>query len=201
MNDSLSGQVCARWTIPVYAQDLLWLTSDSGAAVRVEGGKGLFTLDVPAKVLTLRWGGADGAPLTQLRWQVDSLEWDGSVRLGGFIDAMHITTIAALPAPIVVLSVGGQPLKPGIKPFPAAGDRQRTPYPVPAFGDGIDDEIGEGVTTWVAFEEDAALTLAQDALVSKLRVHLYGRLAEQKTGLHELFALPITLEGMTLFAP
>ncbi|MBK9748181.1 MAG: hypothetical protein IPO91_15590 [Chloroflexi bacterium] len=201
MNDALSGQLCARWTIPAYAQDMLWLTGNDGTAARVEGGKGLFTLAAPAEVLTLRWGGEDGAPLTQIRWQVDSLEWDGAVRLGGFIDAMHITTIAQLPAPIVVLTVGGQPLKPGVRPFSGAGERKRTPYPVPAFGDGIDDEVSEGVTTWIAFEDDAALTLAQDALVSKLRVYMYGRLAEQKTGLHELFALPITLEGMSLFAP
>lgn len=200
MNDALTGQLCGRWTLPAYAHNWLWLTTESDA-VRVEGAKGLFTLSAPADVLTLRWGGADGAPLTQLRWQVDTLDWDGSTRLGGFIDALHITQIAALPAPIVVLTIGGQPLKPGIKPFPTSDERPRAPYPVPSFSDGIDDAIQEGVTTWVAFEDDPALTLAQDALVSKLRVHVYGRLAEQKAGLHELFALPITLGGMTLFAP
>jgi hypothetical protein len=200
MNDSLSGQLCARWTIPAYALGMLWLTTDSDA-VHVEGDKGLFTLTTPAEVVTVRWGAEDCAPLTQLRWQADSLEWDGSVRLGGFIDAMYITQIAALPAPIVVLSVGGRPLKPEIKPFPTSADRRLTPYPVPSFADGIDDTIEEGVTTWIAFEEEAALTLAQDALVSKLRVHVYGRLAEQKAGMHALFALPITLEGMSLFAP
>jgi len=200
MNDQLSGQLCARWTIPAYALDLLWLTTDNDA-VRVDGAKGLFTLTAPAEVLTLRWGGADGAPLTQLRWQADSLEWDGTVRLGGFIDAMHITQLAALPAPIVVLSIGGQPLKPSVKPFPTLADRKRVPYAVPSFSEGIEDQTQEGVTTWIAFEEDAALTLAQDALVSKLRVHVYGRMAEQKAGWHDLFALPIALEGMTLFAP
>lgn len=200
MNDSLSGQLCARWTIPAYALDMLWLTSESDA-VRVEGAAGLFTLSAPADVLTLRWGAADGAPLTQLRWQPDSLEWDGSVRLGGYIDALHFTQINALPAPIAVLNVGGQPLKPEIKPFPTPGERRRVPYPVPSFSDGIADEIQEGVTTWIAFEEHAALTLAQDAVVSKLRAHLYGRLTDQKAGLHDLFALPIALEGMTLFAP
>jgi hypothetical protein len=200
MNDQLTGQLCARWTIPAYALDLLWLTTDSDA-VRVEGAKGLFTLSAPADVLTLRWGGADGAPLTQLRWHADTLEWDGSVRLGGYVDALHSTQIAALPAPIVVLTIGGQPLKPGIKPYPSADERGRVPYPVPSFSDGIDDAVAEGVTTWIAFEDDPALTLAQDALVSKLRVHVYGRLAEQKAGLHDLFALPITLAGMSLFAP
>lgn len=179
---------------------MLWLTTEADA-VRVEGAHGLFTLTTPADVLTLRWGGSEGAALAQFRWQVDTLEWDGSVRIGGFIDAMHITTIPALPAPIVVLHVGGQPLKPGVKPFPALADRARTPYPIPSWDDGIDREIDEGVTTWMAFDEDPALMLAQDALVSKLRVYCFGRLANQRDGWHEHFALPIALEGMTLFAP
>ena len=200
MNDGLSGQLTSQWTIPAYAQPMLWLTTETDA-VRVEGARGLFTLTAPADVLTLRWGGADGAALAQLRWQVDTLEWDGAVRVGGFIDAMHITTLPALPAPIVVLHVGGQPLKPATKPYPSLADRTLTPYLIPSWGDGLDDAIDEGVTTWVAFEEDAALTLAQDALVSKLRVYCFGRLAQQRAGWHEHFALPIALEGMTLFAP
>jgi hypothetical protein len=200
MNDQLTGQLTSRWNIPAYARDMLWLSSDSDV-VRVEGAKGLFALSAPAEILTLRWGGMEGAALAQLRWQVDTLDWDGSARIGGYIDAMHITQIAALPAPIVVLHVGGQPLKPGIAPYPTLADRPRSPYPIPSFSDGLDDEIEEGVTTWIAFEEDPALTLAQDALVSKLRVYCYGRLADDEAGWHEHFALPIALEGMTLFAP
>ena len=46
---------------------------------------------------------------------------------------------------------------------------------------------------------DKMLTLAQDALVSKLRVYCFGRLAEEDGGWHEHFALPILLEAMTLF--
>jgi hypothetical protein len=124
MNDQLAGQL--GWTIPAYARDLLWLESEAGA-VPVEGAAGLFTLDAPASVLTLRWGGAAGPALKQLRWQVDSLEWDGTVALGGFIDSMHITEIEGLPAPIVVLSLGGQPLKPGVKPI-----KSRRPGPTRA---------------------------------------------------------------------
>ncbi len=169
--------------------------------MRAEGSKGSFTLTAPAEVLTVRWGNANGAPLAQLRWQVDALDWDGAVRVGGFIDTMHSTEIAALPAPIVVLTVGGQPLRPGTRPFPALAERKRSPYAPPSFSEGIDEEIDESITTWIAFEEDASLTLAQDALVSKLRVYLYGRLAEQKAGWHEYFALPVALEGMTIFAP
>jgi hypothetical protein len=197
MNDQLSGQL--GWPIPTYARNLLWLESEAGA-VKVEGAQGLFTLEAPAEVLTLRWGSAQGPALTQLRWRVDSLEWDGSVRIGGYIDAMHITELDELPAPITILHVGGQPLKPEVNAYPTRAVRRSVPYPVPSYFDGL-AEVDESVTTWMAFEDSAALTLAQDALVSKIPVYCFGHMAEQDAGWHELFALPIALEAMTLFAP
>ncbi|MFN8452189.1 MAG: hypothetical protein U0521_27235 [Anaerolineae bacterium] len=198
MNDQLSGQL--GWTIPAYARDLLWLTSETGAA-KVEGAQGLFMLDAPAEVLTLRWGAADGPALARLRWQVDSLGWDGVVRVGGYVDAMHITELDDLPAPVTILHVGGQPLKQGVTAFPGRAARRAVPFPVPSFFDGIADDVDETVTTWVALEDSAALTLAQDALVSKLGVYCFGRLAAQAAGWHDQFALPLALESMTLFAP
>lgn len=198
MNDQLSGQL--GWTIPAYAQKLLWLESGAGA-VKVEGAQGLFTLEAPAEVLTLRWGSADGPALTQLRWRADSLEWDGSVRIGGYIDAMHITELDDLPAPITILHLGGQPLKPDASAFPTRAVRRNVPYAVPSFFEGRNDGVDESITTWMAFEDSPALILAQDALVSKLGVYCFGHLAEQNAGWHEYFALPIALEAMTLFAP
>lgn len=198
MNDQLSGQL--GWSVPAYARDALWLESETGAA-QVEGAPGLFTLDAPSPLLTLRWGGADGSALARLRWQVDSLDWDGVVRVGGYIDAMHITEIDGMPAPLVILTVGGQPLKPEVAPYPDRAARRNVPYAVPSFFDGIADDVGETVTTWIALEDSPVLALAQDALVSKLPVYLFGRLAEQAAGWHEPFALPLALESMTLFAP
>jgi hypothetical protein len=198
MNDQLSGQL--GWSIPSYARNLLWLESESGEAVKVEGAQGLFTLNAPSRVLTVRWGSVEGPALTQLRWQPDSLEWDGSVRIGGYIDAMHITELDDLPAPITILQIGGQPLKPEVSPYLTKAARRNVPYAVPSYFDGI-AEVGEGVTTWMAFEDSPALTLAQDALVSKIPVYCFGHMAEQDAGWHDLFALPIALEAMTLFAP
>lgn len=198
MNDQLSGQL--GWAIPAYARDLLWLESDAGA-VKLEGKQGLFTLEVPAQVLTLRWGGAEGPALAQLPWKADSLEWDGVVRVGGYIDALHITELEDFPAPMTILQVGGQPLKPGVGAFLGRAARKSVPYTATNFFKGRVDEIEESVTTWMALEDSAALTLAQDALVSQLGVYLFGRLAEQNAGWHEQFALPLALESMTLFAP
>ena len=199
MNDELSGQLTSDWRIPAYARGLLWLETESDT-VQVEGARGSFKLSAPAPILTLRWGGADGPALTQLRWQVDSLEWDGSARIGGYVDALHVTEQLDLPEPVTVLQVGGQPLKPG-PAFPTAAQRKQVPYPVPSFFDGIAQDIPEAVTTWLALTDSPALVLAQDALVSKIPVYCYGSLAEDDAGWQELVALPLSLDAMTIFAP
>lgn len=200
MNDELSGQLTQTWTIPAYARDMLWVEG-AGESVQARGPRGEFALDVPSPVVTVRWGGADGPPLVQLRWQVDSLEWDGAVRIGGYIDALHVTEQLDLPDALTVLHVGGQPLKADSLPYPAFAERKQVPYAVPSFFDALAEDVGEGVTTWMALSDSPVLVLAQDALVNKLRVACYGSLAEDAAGWHEAFALPIILEAMSLFAP
>jgi hypothetical protein len=198
MNDELNGQLTQSWTIPAYARDLLWVEG-AGEPVQACGPKGSFTLDAPSQVVTVRWGGAAGPALVQLRWQVDALDWDGSVRVGGFIDALHISEQTELPDALTVLYVGGQPLKPDTEPYPSYAQRKQVPYAVPSYFDGLADEVDESVTTWMALSDSPVLLLAQDALVSKLRVYLYGSLADDAAGWHEAFALPIILEAMSLF--
>lgn len=201
MNDELTGQLTSsRWSIPTYAQGLLWIETDA-ETVKTEGEHGLFTLTTPAPMLVVRWGGADGPALAQRRRQADSLDWDGSIQIGGYIDAMHTTEALDLPDAVTVLHVGGQLLKAGTAPFPARGQRRRVPYPTASFFDALADEVAESVTTWMAFSESPVLFMAQDALVSKLPVHCFGSLADQAAGWHDLFALPIALEAMTLFPP
>lgn len=201
MNDELTGQLTSsQWSIPKYAHGLLWLETDA-ETVKTEGEHGLFTLTTPAQMLIIRWGGADGPALAQLRWQADSLAWEGTVQIGGYIDAMHTTEALNLPEAVTVLRVGGQPLKAGTAPFPARGQRRRVPYPADTFFDALVDDVQESVTTWMALTESSVLYMAQDALVSKLPVHCYGSLADHEAGWHDLFALPIALEAMTLFPP
>ena len=200
MNDELSGQLASHWRVPVYARGLLWIETETDL-VRVESERGAFALSAPASILTLRWGGGKGPALAQLRWQPDSLEWDGSACIGGYVDALHITEQLDLPDPVTILHVGGQPLKPGTAPFPSAAQRSQAPFAVPSFFDGIAQGVPESVTTWVALTDSPALVLAQDALVSKMSVYCFGHLADDDAGWHEAFALPLALEAMTLFAP
>lgn len=194
MNDERSNQLTSRWPIPAYGQGMLWVDSDSGAA-QAEGAHGLFQLPSPAPTVVVRWGGADGPALAQLRWRADSLDWDGAVRVGGFIDAMHLT---GEPYPIAVLHVGGQPLRDDTLPYPGAHQRARVV--APSFADGLAGEVEESMTTWLAPDDSPLLTLAQDALVSKLRVYCFGHLADEAGGWHTHFALPVLLDAMTLFA-
>lgn len=198
MNDQLTGQLVLDWAIPVYAQDMLWVDGGAGA-VRTEGVSGLFTLPAPAETLILRWGSADGPALNCLRWRPDSLEWDGSIRVGGFIDAMHIAASGEVDGAVIVLQVGGQPLKPEAVPYAGGKLRKTVPYPAPGFFDGVMDDVDETFTTWIAAEDSPALMMAQDALVSKLRVWCFGRLTADKARWHERLALPIWLSEMTLF--
>lgn len=213
MNDSLTGQLTGKWSIPPYARDMLWLeTMDT--IVQTQGEHGTFALPAPAELLTLRWGSdaeqnavttelSGGSALARLRWHADSLDWDGRVRVGGYIDAMHITPIEGLDEDraLVVLTVGGVPLLPNVHPYPDAAARRNVPYPAPGFREGMAEDVSETVTTWLALDDSPILALAQDALVSKLRVYLFGRLADERAGWHKRFALPLLLESMTLFAP
>ena len=198
MNDERNGQLTADWLIPEYAQGMLWLESETGDVVPAEGENGLFTLDMPSPLLTLRWGGLEGLALAQLRWQPDTLEWDGRVKLGGYVDALHVTELDGTP--IAVMTIGGQALRADYHAYPGRVQRAQVPYPFPDF-DAALSIVGDAATTWLAPDDSPLTALAQDALVSKLPVHVYGRLSDEEDGWHNYIALPLLLESLTLFAP
>ncbi len=200
MNDELSAQLTSDWPVPSYARGMLWLESDTTAPVRTEGEHGLFTLEAPSPLLTVRWGGAAGSTLAQLRWQADNLGWEGELKIGGLVDTLHITSVAGMEYPIAVLSVGGRPLAPGAAAYLPTAARGRVPYTYPNFDEGL-SEAEDSVTTWLAPDDSPLVALAQDALVSRLPVYCFGRLADEAYGWHSYFALPILLEALTLFAP
>lgn len=197
MNDETTGQLTSGWQIPAYARQLLWLTAENGSA-KTAGEHGLFTLPAAAPVLTLRWGAADGAALSQLKWQPDTLAWDGTVRLGGYVEALHLTELPGIEAPVAIATVDGQPLRPHITPYPSAKQRQQ-PLARPDFFAGIDDSDDLTLTTWLISAESLLAGSLQDALTNRIRVYLFGKLPEDRSGWHKHLAMPILLEAVTLF--
>lgn len=198
MNDERSGQLTGAWVIPPYARELLWLESEAGA-VRCEGEHGLFTLPdalPPGAPLTVRWGSADGAALVQLAWQPDALGWAGDVRIGGYVDALYAGPLEGINDPISLLYLSGAPLRVAITPFPGIAQRGQSFAP-PRFHDDVSD-MTETVTTWLGFDGSAPMALAQDALVTKLPVFAFGRLANATWAWSRQFALPILLDGLTV---
>lgn len=200
MNDEISGQLTKDWTIPGYMQTHLWLEGDGGTA-KTEGPYGLFEFPAPCPIVTLRWGGERGSALIQFPWQPDSLEWDGSVRVGGYVDAIVTGKDAQTGLSIAVISVGGQPINAQVSPYPPASARERIPYQSPDFHQGVAMDVGESLTTWIIRDDSSLMAAMRDALIHNLRLHVWGRFVENDHGWHEQFAMPIFLEAVTLFGP
>jgi hypothetical protein len=197
MNDETTGQLTSNWQIPPYARQRLWLTTETGSA-QTEGAHGLFTLPAPAPLLTLRWGSEDGAALRQVKWQPDTLAWEGDVCLGGYLESLHLTELPGIDDPVMIATVDAQPLKPTLQPYPNASQRPH-PIPRPDFFTGIDAECDLTLTTWLVLAESLYAGSLQDALSNRIRVYLFGRLAEDRSGWQKHLALPILLEAMTMF--
>lgn len=200
MNDDLAGQLTGDWIIPEYARNRLWLDTESGPA-RCEGAQGLFELEAPAQVLTLRWNGDDGLPLRQLNWQIDNLQWDGSVRLGGLVEAIHLTELPGVDFPMAIVFFSGQVLRPGTVPYAGVAMREAKAFAIPDYLEGVDDEHEPMTVPLITFADSPLVGIAQDSLVQKHPLHVYGRLDNSEARWDQFFAVPIVWESVTVFAP
>lgn len=200
MNDELSAQLTGDWYIPAYAQGMLWVDAEGGAA-RCDGQHGSFTLAVPSRVLTVRWGGDEGAPLTQLTWQPDIIGWRGMVRLGGIVEAMHLTELPNVPLPLVIVYLSAQPLRPQTRPYALATSRANGKVVAPDYYAGVDDSQPPVSTPLLVQDDSPLVSAAHDSLSNGMPLHVYGRLANAVDNWHNFFALPIIWESVTLFAP
>ena len=200
MNDELSGQLTQDWTMPSYVQSQLWLDT-LAETIQPVGEHGLFELSTPAQQVTLRWSKPNGPALVTLPWQADNLEWDGQVMIGGYVDAIHITEFEETGLVVQVVSLGGQPILCTTKPYPGAIDRASFAYKRRDFHDGLVAEVAETNTTWLIDHDSPLADMVHDAMVNNLRLHLWGRLAEEDSGWDSRFALPILLDAITVFAP
>ncbi len=180
-----------QWTIPAYAQGNLWLT-DGDSGVQTQGPQGHFSYQGEANVLVVRWGASNGPGLVQLDRQVKTLGWDGTVGIGGYIDAMHMRMFG--DEAVNLLYVGGQPL---MQPHPSV---ELSDFTAPDFHKGLVHAVADGVTTWLTLHESPLAATAHDAMLNGLRIYAYGRLADDDSGWGSMFALPLVLEAITIFA-
>ena len=193
----ITNSLCHQdWQLPIYAQPYITVNTSAQQQLPVDGEQGTFDIENAPDSVTVSWG---TAPLTQLAWQDQSLNWDGSVRLGGFVTAIHFRNMANLDMELAIMTVEAYPLKPDVKPYLSAKDRAQVPYQPADFLDGIDDGLPEGVTTWLADIESPLVGLMQDAMNQGHRVYAFGQLASEEQGWHHVFALPILLEAVTSF--
>ena len=201
MSNELSGQLTTTdWTIPQYARECLVLVDDFGNQLTLEGEYGKFTLKTPSLALTLHWNSGKGPALAWLPWNDGKLNWRGQINVGGYVDSIHMTELSDLELTIVVLFIGGQPLKHGFAPYPTVDKRKADDFSL-EFYSGVETESTETVSTWLIDDESSLMNMTRDAMISNLRLHLYGHLAEQESGWWNFFALPILLESATIFAP
>lgn len=200
MNDETTGQLTSEWIIPEYAQPHLWVDSEASSAP-AEGPYGAFALDAPASVVTVRWGANDGTPLTQLRWRPDTLAWDGRVRLAGMVESIHIQQFLGIEEPISVVSISAQALLPHVQAYPDASLREVSRFALPDFHDGIADDDEPLLVPLLVGTESPLERIAHEAMAHNFLLYCFGRLADEDAGWHQLFALPILWEGVTIFVP
>ncbi|MFW5748092.1 MAG: hypothetical protein ACOCYT_00615 [Chloroflexota bacterium] len=199
MNDECTAQLCSNWSIPAYLCDNLWIEGFSGTA-RAEGSNGLFELDAPSPEVTVYWRDVDtGVALACLPWQADSLEWDGRIKIGGYVDAMHLMQLGGLAQPVTVLYVGGQPLRYDVLAHPGPEARAGAHPLRPDFHSALMTHIPETYSTWLLTGDSPLLPLVQSAMTANQRLYCFGRLADDPSGWADHFALPIILEALTVF--
>jgi len=202
------------YTLPAWAVDRLGLivwSRDAGpqapllrAAPGGPAGRCALTLpddsgDPARLAITVGWGAALEPVLAHLPWPAnDQIGWDGTVALIGYVEQLHLLEWGGLPLAVLELAGHAAPLT----------YRRLPPLPVPAVGDrhGLHadrplEDGAEQVYYLLAEAESPLAALAQDALVSNLRVAAVASLGAEEAGWHALVNLPLVLDGLTLIGP
>lgn len=224
MGNQLTGQIAAPdYHLPAWAHDRLTMSlwdRDEGPdhpilSGPVTGPAGQFALPLPDEaalqlamvghsegpqhIVTVGWNAALDPVLAELPWQEDGqLGWDGGVSLRGFVEQLHLIEWGGLP--LTVLEIVGHALPHTYQCLPA--------LPLPALGDrhGLHtlrhlEDSPEQVFYALADPDSPLAALAQDALVSSLRLVAHCSLGEQDAYWHELVNVPLVLDSLTLIGP
>ena len=184
-SQTLTGQMLgAGYALPAWAQGRLYMAQRD---------------DDAGPVIAIGWGEALDPPLVELPRREGMLpRWDGTVSLSGYIEQLHLLEWGGLP--LAVLELVGRPVP--------AGYRRLPPLPLPGLGDRHSERPPAETDGWpeyvyylLADVESPLMSLAQDALVSSLRVVAVTGLGAQDAYWHELVNLPLVLDSLTLIGP
>jgi hypothetical protein len=194
---SEEGQLTKTFSIPGYAQDMLYIVTDSGSA-QTQGKSGKFSLDAkPEGSVRLHWGTTSGPILICWENPADlQLGWDGHIKVGGFIERLHAHEVGGLE--LIIVEVVGGAFPNGHRGLASLEDMRQGIFARPA----DTEPIGTGQAyPFVVLAESNLAALAQDALVSGLGVDVYGSLASEASRWHDVVGLPLLLDTLTLLAP
>lgn len=195
---TMSGRIAGRWRIPAYAQDMLYIVSGESRA-QLQGTDGQFVLEGElSDVLRITWAWWRVGP-TLVHWplplETDDLEWDGRVKVGGFVQRLHAREIGGME--IVIAEIVGGAFEASYGDLPSLEDMKGGIFARPADS----EPLGTGQTyPFILNAESNFAALAQDALVSGLAVDAVGILADDDTGWQQVCGLPLLMESLTMLA-
>jgi hypothetical protein len=201
MAKSLSGQLSEQFKIPAYAQDMLYVVTETSVA-QTSGKFGAYTLESApdgdsGEVVRLVWGTPEGPTLAF--WdstKLPTLQWDGRITVGGFIERLHAREIGGLE--VVIVEVVGGPFPRDHVSLPSVDDMRRGVFARPS----DTEPSGENQSyPFIILAESNLAGLAHDALVSGIAVDAFGSLASEAGRWHEVVGLPLLLDSLTLLAP
>jgi hypothetical protein len=184
--------------LPTYAQQNLWLRTATGEAIQLEPD-GSFTLPV-SDHLELRWAHPEGPPLTVWRSLEGEnryhLEWDGLIRLAGFVDRTHILEYQGLPLMMAELIGGSYPAN--YRRWPTLADLQKQPFT-------RDEERHDPSQDrhWYALlmpVDSPFADFVHHALVNGTAVDVVASFGDEASQWHKLVGLPLVLESLSLLS-
>jgi hypothetical protein len=182
--------------LPTYAHDMLWLKPERGNPIQI-ANDGTFEI-TPALKMELCWGHPEGAVLTSWRQPPIPpyvLEWDGIIRLGGFVERIHVFELDELPLMIVEL-VGGA--YPHVKPeLPSLEQLKQGAF------SRVEEHDPSHDRHWYSLLlplDSPFADFMHHTLVHGTAVDCTAVLGEEEGGWHEIVGLPLLLESVTLLA-
>ncbi len=183
--------------LPEYSQNMWWLTHQQGETTQIKRD-GHFEIN-SADSLDLRWGHPAGPVLN--RWELANqtpakLDWDGVIRLGGFIERTHILEDDGLG--LMVAELVGGAYSQTYQELPSLADLRVKPFTRTETDIDVSNQR-YWYSLLVSLDSPFADFLNQ-CLVNGNTVDCQCTLGDDEGGWHELVGLPLIVERLTLLS-